>query len=315
MPGKLLLGLAVVATSTALLWSTGYAGLIQGWISMQSQRAEWQNKGIWLPSYRVAIEAHPIGGLSDNLSGLTYSGATGTLFSVINRPPSVAEMTTEGKLIRHIELQGAKDPEGITHVSGTRFIIADEATHRLSWIDITPETTSLDITHAPSLTVDLTGPHNMGIEGISWDEREGQLITVHEMWPVRVMTVTGLEAAINGAPLDLGISDWAPEAGHAFLAADLSSVTLHEATGNLLLLSHVNAALYEYAPSGKIISQLPLWSGYAGLQESIPQAEGVAVGADGAIYIVSEPNYFYRLERQQPASWAELGAASGEAGQ
>lgn len=300
----LLLAVLVPAALCAGLWATGLAGLAQAWIAMQGQHAEWQDKGLWLPHYAAALQAREIEGLSDNVSGLTYSAATGTLFTVINRPPLVAELSPEGRLIRQIPLRGATDPEGITHVEDDRFIIADEGRHRLSWVTITPGTTALDLAPAPHLTLDLAAQANMGFEGISWDSTGHRLILVQEMWPVRVLTVAGLETAMSGRPLALGIHDWAPSAGHAFLAADLSSVTFHEATGNLVLLSHVNAALYEYAPEGEIVSVLPLWRGWAGLTEGIPQAEGVAVGSQGEIYIVSEPNLFYRLDRQPAAPWA-----------
>lgn len=302
-----LLAVLALAAAAAALWVTGLAGLAQAWIAMQGQRDEWQDKGLWLPHYSAAIQAHEIEGLSDNVSGLTFSTHTGTLFTVINRPPLVAELSPDGRVLRQLPLRGAQDPEGITHVEGDRFIIADEGRHRLSWVTITPDTAALDLAPAPHLTLDLAAQSNMGFEGISWDANTHRLILVQEMWPVRVLTITGLEAAMSGGPLALGIHDWTPSAGHAFLAADLSSVTLHEATGNLLLLSHINAALLEYAPDGKIVSILPLWRGWAGLAEGIPQAEGVAVGASGEIYIVSEPNLFYRLERNPAAPWVTGG--------
>lgn len=303
----LLLAVLALVAVCAGLWATGLAGLAQAWIAMQGQRAEWQDKGLWLPHYRAAIEAQKIEGLSDNVSGLTFSAATGTLFTVTNRPPQVAELSPEGRLLRSFPLQGAEDPEGITHVGGDRFIIADEGRDRLSWVTIGPGTTALDIAQAPHLTLDFAAQDNMGFEGVSWDAAGHRLVLVQEMWPVRVLSVTGIEETLAGGSMALGIHEWAPSAGHAFLAADLSSVTLHEATGNLVLLSHMNAALYEYAPEGEIVSVLPLWRGWAGLAEGIPQAEGVAVGAAGEIYIVSEPNLFYRLDRQPAALWAKGG--------
>jgi uncharacterized protein YjiK len=42
-----------------------------------------------------------------------------------------------------------------------------------------------------------------------------------------------------------------------------------------------------------------------GLSRRVPQAEGLAVGPDGAIYVLSEPNLFYRFERETKAAWAE----------
>ncbi|GAB1364760.1 YjiK family protein [Rhodobacter sp.] len=297
----LLLGIGALIVAGIGLWSTGMIGLAQARVAMQGQRAEWRDKGLWLPDYTATIQAQPIRGLSQNVSGLTFSAATGTLFTVINRPPLVAEISPDGRLLRRVPLTGAQDPEGITHMEGDRFIISDEGLNRLSRVTITPRTTALDITDAPHLTLDLDVQDNMGFEGISWDAATRRLILVQEMWPVRVLTVTGLDAALAGGPLALGVQEWTPAAGHAFLAADLSSVTLHETTGNLLLLSHLNAALFEYSTKGEIVSVLPLWSGWAALQDDIPQAEGVAIGNAAEVFLVSEPNLFYRLERQAPA--------------
>ena len=79
--------------------------------------------------------------------------------------------------------------------------------------------------------------------------------------------------------------------------SDLSSLTLHEPTSHLLLLSDESALVVEYAADGRPISLMPLWRGFHGLQRKVPQPEGLAVGPDGAIYVVSEPNLFYRFER------------------
>lgn len=298
--------LAALATIAAAggLWASGLAGLGQAWLAMQGQKAEWSGRGLWLPHYHVAVEARPIAGLSDNVSGLTYSAATGTLFTVINRPPTVAELSPEGRLLRTMPITGGVDPEGITHVAGHRFIIADEGNHKLSWVEIDPATVAVDVTDAPHLTIDLAASHNMGFEGISWDDVLNRLIIVQEMWPVRVLTITGIDAALSGRGLSLEVRDWSPSAGRAFLAADLSSVTLHEPTGNLVLLSHMTAALFEYAPTGEVVSVMPLWRGWSGLAAGVPQAEGVAVGPDGDIFLVSEPNLFYRFTRSPTADWA-----------
>ena len=48
---------------------------------------------------------------------------------------------------------------------------------------------------------------------------------------------------------------------------------------------------------GNPISMLPLWRGFRGLTTSVPQAEGVALDSADRLYIVSEPNLFYRFCR------------------
>lgn len=296
---------AALAAAGAL-WASGLIGVGQAWLAMRAQAAEWADSGLWLPHYRVVTEGRPVEGVDDNLSGLTFSPATGTLFAVINRPPSVAEISVEGDLLRLIPIAGGTDPEGITSVDGSRFIIADEARNRLSWVEITPGTTSLDLTAAPHIAIDLEATANMGFEGISWDSNADRLIVVQEMWPARVLKITGLARALAGEGLEIEVEQWSPAAGRVFLAADLSSASLHEPTGNLILLSDVTAALIEYSPAGEVVSLMPLWRGWNGLTHGIPQAEGVAVGPNGDIFIVSEPNLLYRFRRDRAAAWAAV---------
>ena len=85
---------------------------------------------------------------------------------------------------------------------------------------------------------------------------------------------------------------------NALFLKDLSSITLHEETGNLFLLSDESALVAEYNEQGRLLSMLPMWPGLHGLRGRVPRAEGIAIGPDGSLYIVSEPNLFYRFERE-----------------
>ncbi len=61
-----------------------------------------------------------------------------------------------------------------------------------------------------------------------------------------------------------------PRAASLFMS-DLSSVTVHDETGHLLLLSDESALIVEYALDGRPVS-MPLWRGFNGLQRKVPQA-------------------------------------------
>lgn len=303
-----MLGLAgvVLAVSALAAWHYRLPGIALYWFAMQTQDERWQRDGVWLPHYRATIEARVIEGIDQNASGLTWSDHTGTLFAVINKHPrAILELDTEGRLLRTIELTGARDPEGITHVRDNIFAIADEADQAIYRIEIHPDTVQVDTTDAPRLTLTLGGRSNRGYEGISWDSAGQRLFVSQEKYPQRVLIVSGLPDVLSGAGFDLQIEEWQPAYAGSSRLMDLSSLSLHESTGNLLLLSDESALIVEYDPDGNPVSMLPMWRGLHGLTRRVPQAEGVAIGPDGTLYVISEPNLFYRFERSEPAAWAK----------
>jgi uncharacterized protein YjiK len=287
--------LMVLATGA---WAGGLFGLAAQMLSIRSLASDPFDGRLDFSTYQIGIEAKPIEGLTENTSALTYNSVTGTLFTTINTPPALAELSVDGKLLRKIPLTGARDVEGITHVEGDRFIIVDEGKSRLNWISIGPDTTSIDLAGTPFITLDLGTFSNLGFEGLSWDQRKQELVVVQEMLPVRVLVVEGLERAVQGGGLGVTLREWKPNnwAGHAVI--DLSSVTVHDPTGNMILLSHKSSVLVEYDALGAPLSMLSLWGGQHGLRENVPQAEGVTIGPEGEVYIVSEPNLLYRFDRK-----------------
>jgi len=289
--------LALVAVGSLFIWYFKVLALGYYWLSSSINAAQWEGSSLWLPGYRVAVEGQPIQGLSRNTSGLTFNSETGTLFTVINRPPQIAELTTDGRLLRTIELEGAKDPEGITYVRGDTYVISDEDSHSMYWVKIQPETTHVSIAGQSSLGINIDSVHNSSFEGVSWDSEQDRLFVVKEKLPLRVLVIRGLDVFNESTGFNIDISEWKSSSAASLFMSDLSSLTLHEPTGHLLLLSDESALVVEYAPDGQPIGMLPLWRGFNGLQRKVPQPEGLAVGPDNAIYVLSEPNLFYRFER------------------
>lgn len=289
--------LALAAIGTLFTWYFKVQALGYYWLSTSINAAQWEGSSLWLPGYRVTVEGLPIQGLSRNTSGLTFNSETGTLFTVINRPPQIAELTTDGRLLRVIELEGAKDPEGITYVRGDTYVISDEDSHSMYWVKIQPETMRVSIAGQSSLGINIDSVHNSSFEGVSWDSEQDRLFVVKEKLPLRVLVIRGLDVFNESTGFNIDISEWKSSSAASLFMSDLSSLTLHEPTGHLLLLSDESALVVEYAPDGQPIGMLPLWRGFNGLQRKVPQPEGLAVGPDNAIYVLSEPNLFYRFER------------------
>lgn len=282
-----------------LLWLSGAAALAVHALTLSGPGAA--TAGLGLAGYRVEIEARPVAGITDNLSGLTFSNRTGTLFATINRPAQIVELSPEGRLLRRIALTGASDVEAITHVEGDSFLISDEASSRVSRVRIGAWTASLDLATAPHWQLPAARFRNLGIEGLSWDPKAGRAIVAREMWPLRITVIDGLAGQGAGAPQmpaalpAVTTQVWEPRLGLGHSFADVSSVSVLDGSGGVLLLSHLSAALAEFSADGTPLGLMLLWPGRHGLKARVPQAEGVTTGPDGSIYIVSEPNLFYRF--------------------
>lgn len=62
-----------------------------------------------------------------------------------------------------------------------------------------------------------------------------------------------------------------------------------------MLLSDECKLLIEMTDKGKVVSFRSLAEGFPGLAKNIPQAEGVTLDDQGYLYVISEPNLFYRF--------------------
>lgn len=253
-------------------------------------------RGIDLRAYRVRIEARVLEGFADNASGLSFNRVTGTLFAVSNRPPQLAEFSTAGDLLRLVVLRGVGDPEGIAHIEGELFVIADERSHQLVLASLPAGVTELDLSAAPRLGVGIDVAGNSGFEGVAWDAARRRLIVVKEKAPLRVLEIGGLLEAIAGGPFNVQIGEWARRPLRAPALRDLSGVAVHEPSGHVLLLSEASRLIVEYDAMRRPLGRLVLRAGHHGLIADVPQAEGLALGPDGALYLLSEPNLFYRFE-------------------
>ncbi|MFV0372081.1 MAG: SdiA-regulated domain-containing protein [Azonexus sp.] len=295
----LALGIAALVLVVGVLVHYKLPTIAWYWVKTHASADEARQRGLWLPAYRVSVEARPIAEVRNNLSGLTFNRDSGTLFAVVNQPAQIVELDTEGRLLRRVAVAGAEDLEGISHVYGEVFILADERRHHLYRVTLDARQTGVDLAQAARFELEVDPPGgNRGLEGLSWDEKNQRLFVVKEKTPLRVLAVSGPSILQQEAESELRVAEWRPVPESALFVKDLSSIEVHEVSGNLLLLSDESALVAEYDIEGRLLSMLPLWPGLHGLQGRIPRAEGIAIGPDGSLYVVSEPNLFYRFERE-----------------
>lgn len=285
-----------------LLWLSGLVQLLWHMTLLWLYPPALGGNHLHLSDYRLDGPPIAFDSIGDNLSGLTYSSARGSLFATINRPQEVVEIGTDGRLLRRITVKGVSDLEGITHIEGDAYILVDEGLNRLNWVTIREDTGLIDVAEAESLQLEPSRFHNMGFEALSWDNKRKVLWVGQEMWPLKIMAIEGIDRARSGEGLHIGLTVWSPKGLVAGSFMDLSSLTLHDETGNILLLSDLTSAVAEFDSEGNALGLLPLWGGFSGLNENVPQPEGVAVAEDGTIFVISEPNLLYRFTRQSAAA-------------
>lgn len=187
------LGMVVLAG----VWRDGYLGkaiALRG-VAAWAARGPASAEKAGLAEYRAVIEAKPIAGVSGQASSLTYSPQTKTLFTTLNSPPFIVELSTTGEMLRKIPIAGLKDMEGIAHIEGETFALADERSRRICWIRLNADTRELDVSDMAQLELGiLQGEANRGFEGLAWDAERQRLLVVNEKNPVRVIEISSFPA-------------------------------------------------------------------------------------------------------------------------
>jgi uncharacterized protein YjiK len=266
------------------------------WLHEIQVPASEQHSSVWLPGYKAVLQAKEIAGLEDDeLSGLTYSPQTNTLFTVTGKYPQLVELSLSGEVLRRIELHGLANPEGVEMISGGRLAVIDERQHTLTTFKITELTRSLEAADNPSYELGFADAGNKGFEGIAWDPVHNRVLLGKERDPMGLFSLPfpgeeGGPGALEALP-----------SSKLFLR-DISSLTYDVRTGHSLVLSDESRLLLEVDAAGEPISFISLGRGMNGLSAAIAQPEGVTMDAEGNIYIVAEPNLFYVLHKDPEAA-------------
>ena len=264
----------------------------RAWFSVQEWRhaAEWQGRSLWLPDYRVTVEAQVIDGLSDDVSALTYDPDRRSLFTVTNQRAELIELSLAGKILRRMPLTGFGDAEAVEYISPGIYVISDERAQRLFKVHVDDHTRWLDAADSEQLSLGLGLNGNKGFEGLAYDSQGRRLFVAKERDPLRILEITGFPG--DEQRLNLQVTDDQRRDRRLFVR-DLSSLQFDERSGHLLALSDESRLVIELDLDGRPISTLSLLRGMHGLKRSVPQAEGLAMDEQGTLYLVSEPNLFY----------------------
>lgn len=291
----LLLLVAVILLVGYLHWDDR----LHFWFKQQQSSPAEQQASIWLPGYRAVLQGKPVQGLEDDeLSGLTYSPESNTLFTVTGKHSQLIELTLDGQVMRRISLHGFSNPEGVEMLAGGRLAVIDERKRTLTTFKLGALTRSLEFADLASFDLGFAKAGNKGFEGIAWDSRNERVLLGKERSPLGLFSLPfpgedGAAGALQPLPT-----------GHLFLR-DISSLSYDARTGHALVLSDESRLLLEVDAQGDPVSFISLSGGFNGLHRGIKQAEGVTMDAAGNIYIVSEPNLFYVLSKLPSADRPE----------
>jgi hypothetical protein len=218
--------------------------------------------------------------VNDEASGVTYNFDNNRLYIVEDEGEILFETDLQGTVLSSMSMSGFDDVEGVTYIGGGEFLLTEERVQdvfKFSYVGGSTLTQSALLSFSFGGTVG-----NVGLEGISYDFINDLVYGVKEKTPQFIYT----------ADIDLGtmtgtVGGFAPSLG----LSDLSDVQVLSAMpsligtadqDNLLILSQESDMILEVTQSGSVES----FFDFSALGTN--SAEGITLGPDGTIYVVSE---------------------------
>lgn len=260
------------------------------WVLERFESPMERRESIWLPDYQAVIDAKPLPGMEkDEASDLAYDPRTKTLFAVMGRNPFLVELSLQGDVLRKIPMVGWSNPEGVTVMENGVLAIVDERRHNVTLVKVDADTRQLAFADYPSYDLGPSKNQNKAFEAI--DKRNQQLVLGIER-PAQLFTW-----ASDGSQVLAGDKQKLPSS--ELDIRNLSALSVDPRTGHLLVLSADSHLLLELDEKGEQVSFMTVLGGFNGLKNTIPRAEGVTMDENGTLYMVSEPNLFYRFEKQK----------------
>jgi len=283
--------LLVVAAAYGLAFAMHWDDRGVLWVLERFETPAERQESIWLPDYRAVIDAKPLVGMEkDEASDVAYDPQTKTLFSVMGKNPFLVELNLQGDVLRKMPLVGWSNPEAVTVMGNGLLAIVDEREHLLSIVKVDADTRELNIANFPKYDLGPSKDQNKAFEALVWDAHNQQMLLGEERPPALFTWKSADGVTLTGDKQKL--------ASNALDIRNLSALAIDPRTRHTLALSADSHLLLELDEKGEQVSFMTLLGGFNGLKKTIPRAEGVTMDEAGTLYMVSEPNLFYRLEKQ-----------------
>ncbi|WP_150305256.1 SdiA-regulated domain-containing protein [Pseudomonas saliphila] len=291
-----IVALVVIVVTVLLIRHFHWDDRVYYFFSTRDHAEAWQDKSVWLDDYEAVIQARPVSGVPDNLSGLTFDPDRRQLWAVINRPNELVGMSLEGEVLSRHPLHGFDDVEGVVHLGNGQLAVVEERRQTVVVMPVPEDSGVLELKDFVQLQVELYAEDNKEYEGLAYDRANDRLYIAKESDPMRLYQIKDFAKDLSQR-LPQDMQNITPSLGRNLFLNDFSGLAFDEASGHLLALSDESKLLIELGTTGKVISYMSLSGGLSGLESGIPQAEGVTLDDQGRLYIVSEPNLFYRFEK------------------
>ena len=251
-----------------------------------------------LSAYQVTgnytLDASPGGSVSGlEASAITFAQDRGSLFYVGDEGTGVVEISLTGQTLGAMAFSGGsnlgwptsstnRDAEGLAYLGNGVLVVAEERLQdafRFSYV----AGGSVNLANAPAVSIGGNAGNN-GLEGLSYDPRNGSFVSVKQQAPLGISGgtlnfTTGVSTMTSlFDPALLGLSTFSD----VQTLSPISALVGTSAADNLLVLSLSSNKLVEVTRSGQVLSSLDL----SGITSQA--IEGVTVDNLGNVYLVAE---------------------------
>ena len=228
-----------------------------------------------------------------NLSGITYSPESASLFLVSNTPTRIYEITPKGRLIRQINLIGFHDTEDIVFIEKQTFAVIEERRKTVVIFEIQPETEAVQYANCRHIQALPPGAVNKGLEGLAWDPVLRNFLIANESNPRAIYTIPYNARGDIGGRFRHEVTalhnlPW-------IKLGDYAGIYFEGPLKRLLILSRTSGKIEDYTLSGQKKGSLNLFRFIPG----ISKAEGLTFGPEDELYVCSEPNKVFVFTRNQ----------------
>lgn len=233
----------------------------------------------------------PLGGMGLEASAVTFARDRNSLFVVGDEGLGVVEFSLTGQVLSTMQFAAwpartqHNDAEGLAYLGNGVLAVAEERLQDAFRFTYVPNG-SVSLAVAPWSSISDHAYNNNGLEGLSYDPRDGSFVSVKQASPqeVRAGTMT-FEA--NGGASTMAVLFDASLLGLASLSdvqtlSPIDALADTAAADHLLILSLDSRKLVEADRAGNVLSQFDL----SGL--TAQAIEGVTVDHRGVVYLVAE---------------------------